>query len=294
MMRSIPGALLCLGVLLSVPLYADDRGDSDEASSVEKLKATRRDLWMEGMSPPEGKQSSEGLARTVRNAVIPKIEPQVKEPRNIAVPASQPSSRPTTQPTTQPARGQVSEPRAMSDPGPPPKSGEISSEELGRLRVLSAKGVANPVPLADSLYLGGYLDEAYPLYRQGLGGELTDPDRAWVLFQMANCKRISDPPAANSLYKRVVSEYPDSRWSGIIQIQSEIIEWKNRTRPEQALEKAKFMTQALRAKNQAQEKFSDPEGLHSGTEGEPDSESPLDAASKVDRPTTRPTGSGDV
>jgi hypothetical protein len=58
-------------------------------------------------------------------------------------------------------------------------------------------------------------------------------DRAWILFQLGNCLRDSDPSAgsgqalqaARNAYRRLIAEYPDSLWTDLAKARESLIDW---------------------------------------------------------------------
>lgn len=122
---------------------------------------------------------------------------------------------------------------AVAAPPPSESPRTLSPEELAQLKDLSTKRVADPVLLADALFMGGHPAEADPLYERILADEATPKrTKAWALFQTANCRRRRDPAAAVALYARLVSQHADSPWVALAKTYQALLEWQ------QASEKA--------------------------------------------------------
>lgn len=107
------------------------------------------------------------------------------------------------------------------------------SGDLGQLE--------NPVELAEILYLGGWLKEAGIVYREALSridSEGTDAfgDRAWILFQLANCLREEDPAEARKLYREMISRYPECPWVDLAKAEDELLGWLEKENPKALLE----------------------------------------------------------
>ncbi len=56
-------------------------------------------------------------------------------------------------------------------------------------------------------------------------------DRAWILFQIGNCLRKDDLPAAAKMYQQLLTEYPNSPWVDLAKAQSNLIAWYLKDEP---------------------------------------------------------------
>ena len=79
--------------------------------------------------------------------------------------------------------------------------------------------------LADTLFRGGHLDEAYRFYEKSVTKGTPAETKAWVLFQMANCRRTKDPAAAQALYHRVQTEHAASMWASTAAVEERLLQW---------------------------------------------------------------------
>jgi hypothetical protein len=129
-------------------------------------------------------------------------------------------------------------------------SPDVAPEQLERLRQIPPQRIADPVSIADALYLGGHWDEAFLFYERALAapaGQVATGDsprrgdaapgpsgdgKAWLLFQAANCRRRADPAAAAALYQRLAAEHPQSPWTAVARTRLRILEWRQAERPE--------------------------------------------------------------
>ncbi len=108
------------------------------------------------------------------------------------------------------------------------------------LKTLPADTVKNPILLADVLYLGGHWKAAstfYVMVTEDKKKGQSAPDRAWALYQLANCRRRFDPSQAKVTYKRLIEEYSTSPWVAASQVQYKLLTWKLASKPEQLIEK---------------------------------------------------------
>ena len=94
----------------------------------------------------------------------------------------------------------------------------------------------NPLELGEILFLSGNLKEASIVYVEALNRK--DPndagsslDRAWILFQIGNCLRDDDMPAAAKMYQRLLTEYPNSPWADLAKARSILIDWYLKEEP---------------------------------------------------------------
>jgi len=95
----------------------------------------------------------------------------------------------------------------------------------------------DPLVLAEVLFAGGRKKLAAVFYQEALnrdtkkGEKLSAEDKAWALFQAANCLREKDMTAAEKLYLRLIAEYPDCPWVEIAKAQCKLIEWYQHDKP---------------------------------------------------------------
>jgi hypothetical protein len=201
---------------------------SPAADSTALIRKARKEVIEASIkAPTDPKAGSAGLRRSVDAVdgirLEPKVEPPPPMPELTArLPVIEPMPVMPLMPATEnnPAGGAM-----------------ISEAVVERLKNLAPDKVADPLGLADALYLGGRLAEASTFYERvlmgvgagagagaGAGGGSSDT-KAWALYQMANCRRSSDPAAAVAFYKRVAAEYPKSPWAGVSAVQQRLLEW---------------------------------------------------------------------
>ncbi len=61
----------------------------------------------------------------------------------------------------------------------------------------------------------------------------TAADRAWTLFQLANCLRETNLGEAQATYTKLISEYPDSPWTDLARAQNQLVSWYLKDQPQQ-------------------------------------------------------------
>ena len=195
------------------------------STEVENVRNTRRQLWRDALRAPKDATKTTELEREMAQL----LAAEAKTGKTLP-------SAPTTPPAAE------SQPATTLDapkPPAPPRQADaevtLSSELLARLQQLAPRGIARPATLADSLFLGGHFEAAGDLYRFAMQRKSAPDQRAWLLFQMANCKRKSDPAMARGLYRRLLAEHPDSPWSPVADVQQNLIEWRRVNQPERLL-----------------------------------------------------------
>ena len=193
--------------------------EGPQADIVEQVRENRRRLTNAVISAPDP-----AAARSELHEAIRRVQSITLKPR--PVPTETAAAPPSGQPAPQ-ARAEAAKPAHAI----------LSPEKLEQLKGLKAAEVADPITLADALVCSGHHDLAFPLYEQLLGDAKTAQlTQAWLLFQMANCKRQNDPTAAVSLYSRLLTEHPKSPWAGPGKVYKTLLEWRQAMNPEAILE----------------------------------------------------------
>lgn len=214
-MNSWIRAWVCLGLLglfSSVALLAGDpppAGASDQGFGV---RQNMRELWRASVGALSAPESPSRLDAMVQQLKAIQVSPKPQ----TGLPAS------ATQPAGGLRRLLVESTRDLRTR---PKGKQLAPEVLEKLKKLPAQGVTSPEELAEALFLTGHFDAAIIFYKQALAGAKQSEDQAWLLYQMANCRRPSDPAAARALYGQILAEHPDSLWSSLAEVQDRLIEW---------------------------------------------------------------------
>ena len=182
------------------------------------VRESMRELWHANVGAIPKEQAPSPLDAVVRQLRAIQMSPQRPAAGGVLAP----------QPTTAPA-----EVLAGSPQEPPARRAgrQIDPAVLEKLRKLPAGGVASPEELAEALFLTRHFDAASVFYEQALKEAKNDDDKAWLLYQMGNCRRPNDPAAARALYGRILAEHPDSVWSSLADMQSRLIEWQQINNP---------------------------------------------------------------
>ena len=202
------------------------------ADSTALIRKARKEVVEASIkAPTDPKAGSPDLRRAVDTVdgirLEPKAEPVPPMPDIPPMPAIAPMPIVPLKPATE-----------NSAPNGP----AISDAVIEKLKTLPPDKVADPLGLADTLYMGGRLAEACTFYEKAFAGAAGPDTKAWVLYQMANCRRSSDPAAAVALYKRVTTEFPKSQWAGVSGVQQRLLEWYQTVGPVKSPETKKPAT----------------------------------------------------
>ena len=113
---------------------------------------------------------------------------------------------------------------------------ESLSQHPDQAAALRQAGSGSLSELADILFLSGHLKQAAGFYQQALDRMAPDSaasadDRAWILFQLGNCLRDSDPSAAIKTYRQLIAECPNSLWTDLARAREQLIDWYRNDRP---------------------------------------------------------------
>ena len=182
------------------------------------LAGAKATLWRSHAEPPKDVTASAKLEEAIRKLQAIELKPQ------RPTPASAPSERPP-QPSTMPAQ-------AGAPPRPDP-------EMLGKLRQISTEGLTKAAELADALYLAVENQVAEAFYQRALGTADEAAERAWLMFQLANCKKQTDPDLAKQLYGQLAEEYTDSSWRPVALMGIRLIEWEQINQPKELIAQVK-------------------------------------------------------
>jgi tetratricopeptide (TPR) repeat protein len=109
---------------------------------------------------------------------------------------------------------------------------------------LQPQQLKNPIELAEILFCNGSLKEAAKCYREALNRITANEDllkeKAWILFQIGNCLRNTDQPAAIEMYRQLIAEYSDSPWADLAKARSRLINWYQQDKPRELVAENRF------------------------------------------------------
>jgi tetratricopeptide (TPR) repeat protein len=237
---------LSLRLLTSLPstAYANSTADngkklsqssvitSRDPNNVNRLELLRAEISVaKGQNNTKNKDQLKELIEQIRSV---EFEPQKQAPAPVIVPEKTPVIEPNETVPDVPVQKAPAKQEVKSRQ--PDES--IAGETLQMLRNLAQdpEKLANPLELGEILFVCGNVKEASTFYSEAL--KRKDPndvgvswDRAWILFQIGNCLRKDDLPAAAKMYQQLLTEYPNSPWAGLATAQSNLIAWYLKDEP---------------------------------------------------------------
>jgi tetratricopeptide (TPR) repeat protein len=201
-----------------------------------------QELWSSRITAPDPNEDAETRlalqrliqqVRSVRFGNEAAVPPAALPLTARAVPAL-PKSEPVAAPAVKP-------PETVTVAVPPAGAGAspVSGQEKALAGLLQdTRRTSDPLEIAELLFLSGRPADAAPFYAQALerlpaGDATTAADRAWTLFQLANCLREANAGEAQGAYAKLISEYPDSPWTELARAQSQLLSWYQKDRPQQ-------------------------------------------------------------
>lgn len=179
-------------------------------------------------------KSGDQLKRIIEQIRSVEFKPQQQAPEPVIVPEKAPVIEPNETIPDVP----VQKEKAKQEAKPKLPYKPITDETLQMLRKLAQdpEKLDNPLELGEILFVSGNVKEASTFYSEAL--KRKDPndasvswDRAWILFQIGNCLRNDDLPAAAKMYQQLLTEYPNSPWAGLATAQSNLIAWYLKEQP---------------------------------------------------------------
>ena len=196
-----------------------------------------RQLWRAEISVAKGQNnqtSKNKLKRMIEQIRSVEFKSSKQAPEPLVVPketaAVEPNETSSDIPEQKEEKNKQIEPELPYEP--------ITDQTLQMLRNLAQnpEKLDNPFELGEILFLCGNLKEAAMFYQEAL--KRKDPnnigsarDRAWILFQIGNCRWNDDLTVAAKMYRQLITEYPDSPWTDLARAQSQLIDWFHRDEP---------------------------------------------------------------
>jgi tetratricopeptide (TPR) repeat protein len=225
--------------------YANSAADNDQKlsqsgvlTSIDSKSASALELLRADISIAKSENDTKGAEQLKRiieqiRSVEFKPQNQIKEPV-VVVPEKVPVIEPNVTVPEVPVQKKEVEKQVKSTLPYEP----IAEETLQMLRALAQnpEKLNDPLDLAETVFFSGNVKEASIFYSEAL--KRKDPndvssssDRAWILFQIGNCLRNDDLPAAAKSYQQLLTEYPNSPWVEPAKAQSDLIAWYLREGP---------------------------------------------------------------
>jgi tetratricopeptide (TPR) repeat protein len=248
---------------LTGTLYADSTTDDGKKLSQDRVLASSNPTNTSGLellqayiSVAQGKnntKSAEQLKQIIEQIRSIEFKPQKQAPEPVVIPENAPAIEPNETVPDEPNMPAQKEKPKPEDKARLPYE-PITDQTLQMLRTLAQEPekLENPLELAETVFASGNEKEASLFYSEAL--KRKDPndigsssERAWILFQIGNCLRNSDLPAAAKTYQQLLTEYPNSPWTELARARSDLIAWYLKDEPD------KLMLQVKKATSQKDE-----------------------------------------
>jgi tetratricopeptide (TPR) repeat protein len=210
-----------------------------EPNSPLKHQLVREEIGV--VEDKEDRQHESKLRQMIEQVRAVQFGPEEKQAAGPAVVSAKP---PVIEPNERPLEVQAKPENHRQDIESQPSGEKVTDQTLQKLKTLAEQPdkVGDPLALGEILFSGGSLEEAVKFYREALKRiDPNDPntpnDRPWILFQIGNCLRDDDRPAAAKIYGQLLTEYPQSPWTELGKAEGKLIEWYLRDEPHKLLEK---------------------------------------------------------
>ena len=201
-------------------------------------------LWFSRITAPDPDEEIEAtlaLKRAIQQIRSVKFANENPAPTSGRVAEPQPASEsPRIEPAGQTGPASVQSPTVVSPEPQVEALPPTETEEVLKNLLQDPSQARDPLRIAELLFLSGRTTDAVPFYQKALehtppGDRLTDPDRAWILFQLGNCLRETDMAQAQDAYTKLIAEYPGSPWTELAKAYGQLASWYQTAQPRQLL-----------------------------------------------------------
>lgn len=228
-------------------------------STLKSNSQLKRQLWQDritALESREDKKDRNELQRIIEQICSVEFEPQNEPPEPVIVVEQAPAARLNEtssgiEAKEVPGKKDIESRQGLL--GDRPQSVPLLSQGLVSDRTLQMlesllqhpDQVNNPLELAEVLFISGHLKEAGVFYQDALNRKSADEagsaqettalresrDRTWTIFQIGNCLRDRDLPAAKKMYQQLIAEYPGSPWTDLARARDKLIDWYRTDEP---------------------------------------------------------------
>lgn len=214
--------ILLGGVAISA--FADGEAPKARPELGNQTHRNMQSLWRTSLKPPDEKAGRDRL----RQASI--------ELNSIQFHGAKLTPKPVVTATTAPAPLPAS---------PPTAKPSVPVLVLMKLKKAPSEAITDQTVLGDALFQGEYFEAAYNIYSQAMEKKDDPAEKAWLRFQMANCRKSSDPSAAVVLYEKLLAEHPDSPWASVASAQENLLRWREAESPAELLRSVQIQMKRL-------------------------------------------------
>ncbi len=226
-----------------------DTKSSDLVIAASAATAPGRQLWQAGISVSEDSKSGQDrneLQQLIKQINSVEFKSPEQPPASLIV--VEPAGKAESNEVSQKAQSEKSAaiPQESLDSGQQNEK-QITKKTMQLFEQLSLQPqqIKSPFELAEILFRGGQLKEAAKCYKDALHYLTADANgsyenKAWILFQIGNCLQKDDPTAAMQMYKQLILECPNSPWTDLAKIKSNLIDWYLKEKPDKLINENKL------------------------------------------------------
>ena len=193
-------AVLALATALAM---ADSPTSAPAQNTPATAQVSANEMVKESFSPLDGTNDMQHLHEAIERLKATKIKVRHEWPALPAAAQQPVVERPVTQPTVT-----IDVPKGM----PTTQPAVLNPDELATLATLKDLSPEQASSLAAALHKAGYEVQAFGFYEQAMKAS-QGSQQAFLLLQMAHCKRTADPVTAQTLYRRVAVDFKDTPWA---------------------------------------------------------------------------------
>jgi len=233
---------------------------SEQGNFAKPSSHNAQQLWQSRISVPQSEKDKKyrsELQRLIAQIRSIKVEPKNQEAKAVPSTSSEPALSfpkgqaiaiepvPMTEPNETLSATAASQQPTQEKPREAP-GGAVSSQTLQMLENISQQSdqLCKAFELAEILFQSSHLKQAAMFYQQALNRK--DPNdimsaeaRAWTLFQIGNCLRDEDLPAAKKMYRQLITEYPNCPWTDLARARENLIDWYRSDKPQTLIAECK-------------------------------------------------------
>ena len=214
-----------------------------EDAPAQRSNALAQRLWHNRIlapDPNEGTDNQRDLKDLIQRVRSIRFADPERRPTFSVPPEPTPEVNLTTPQADANAEPEPAPNAALATPSAADNLATLSPETQKQLEAIlkDPNQVQEPFEMAELLFLSGRTTEATVFYQMALDrtandASATSEDRAWILFQLANCLRETDMVRAKEAYMKLVTQYPDSPWTELAKAHGRLITWYQTARPQQ-------------------------------------------------------------
>ena len=223
-------------VVIPASVISAQRPSAETQNRISRIAKTSRDArWKLRHTGISSIQNTEISRKELLQQSIDRVNAlELPKPKQIVSETKPAQETMLREVSSQAARAMSTNQQGLQEPE------TYKKELLLKLLTDNPEKIVDPLDVAESLFNTGNLKDAAKFYQLALQRSSTDkqdPDRPWILLQLANCIRHENPDRAYNIYQELISEYSGSYLVSTARAQQLIISWFKEKEPITVLEK---------------------------------------------------------